>query len=67
MPEAQTRVWIVQDGDTLYVDRNGNGDLTEPGEVTLTPHLKLTVDGVPITLSGATARINVSNPAAGSP
>jgi hypothetical protein len=22
----------VQDGDTLYVDRNGNGDLTEPGE-----------------------------------
>jgi hypothetical protein len=31
-PEAQTRVWLVQDGDTLYVDRNGNGDLTEPGE-----------------------------------
>lgn len=28
-PEAQTRVWLVQDGDTLYVDRNGNGDLTE--------------------------------------
>ena len=26
------RVWLVQDGDTLYVDRNGNGDLTEPGE-----------------------------------
>jgi hypothetical protein len=31
-PEAKTRVWLVQDGDTLYVDRNGNGDLTEPGE-----------------------------------
>jgi hypothetical protein len=31
-PEARTRVWLVQDGDTLYVDRNGNGDLTEPGE-----------------------------------
>jgi hypothetical protein len=31
-PDAQTRVWLVQDGDTLYVDRNGNGDLTEPGE-----------------------------------
>src|SRR5207245_8714637 len=30
-PEAKTRVWLVQDGDTLYVDRNGNGDLTEPG------------------------------------
>src|SRR5579864_2854309 len=31
-PKAQDRVWLVQDGDILYVDRNGNGDLTEPGE-----------------------------------
>jgi hypothetical protein len=31
-PEAKTRVWLVVDGDTLYVDRNGNGDLTEPGK-----------------------------------
>jgi len=31
-PEGKDRVWLVQDGDTLYVDRNGNGDLTEPGE-----------------------------------
>jgi hypothetical protein len=31
-PEAKTRVWLVQDGDSLYVDKNGNGDLTEPGE-----------------------------------
>ena len=31
-PEAKTRVWLVQDGDTLYVDRNSNGDLTEPDE-----------------------------------
>ncbi|MCA9146441.1 MAG: hypothetical protein KDB05_26850 [Planctomycetales bacterium] len=31
-PEAQTRVWLVLDGDSLYVDRNGNGDLTEDGE-----------------------------------
>jgi hypothetical protein len=30
--DARTRVWLVQDGETLYVDRNGNGDLTEPGE-----------------------------------
>jgi hypothetical protein len=30
--EAKTRVWLVRDGDVLYVDRNGNGDLTEPGE-----------------------------------
>lgn len=31
-PEAKTRIWLAEDGDTLYVDRNGNGDLTEPGE-----------------------------------
>jgi hypothetical protein len=42
-PEAKTRVWVVLDlvsepgdpkgnKDALYVDRNGNGDLTEPGE-----------------------------------
>ncbi len=31
-PEAKTRVWLVLDGETLYVDRNGNGDLTEAGE-----------------------------------
>ena len=29
--DAKHGVWLVQDGDTLYVDRNGNGDLTEPG------------------------------------
>jgi len=31
-PQAKTRVWLVRDGNTLYVDRNGNGDLTEEGE-----------------------------------
>ncbi len=31
-PEAKFRAWLVQDGDFLYVDRNGNGDLTEEGE-----------------------------------
>jgi hypothetical protein len=31
-PEAKTRVWVVIDGDAAYVDRNGNGDLTEPGK-----------------------------------
>jgi hypothetical protein len=31
-PKAQTRVWLILDGDTLYVDRNGNGDLTEEGK-----------------------------------
>jgi hypothetical protein len=31
--KAQTRVWLVQDGNRLYIDRNGNGDLTEEGEM----------------------------------
>ncbi|QJX00676.1 hypothetical protein FTUN_8308 [Frigoriglobus tundricola] len=29
---AKHRVWLVHDGDTLYVDKNGNGDLTDGGE-----------------------------------
>ena len=31
-PTGADRVWLVHDGDTLHVDRNGNGDLTEPNE-----------------------------------
>jgi hypothetical protein len=31
-PGAKDRVWLVKDGNVLYVDRNGNGDLTDPGE-----------------------------------
>src|SRR5262245_12310826 len=31
-PEAKTRVWLVLDGEVLYVDRNGNGDLTQEGK-----------------------------------
>ena len=31
-PKANYHVWLVLDGDVLYVDRNGNGDLTEQGE-----------------------------------
>ena len=30
--EAKCRVWLVHDGDILYVDRNANGDLTEPSK-----------------------------------
>ena len=31
-PEAKTRVWLVLDGKVLYVDRNGDGDLTGAGK-----------------------------------
>src|SRR6516164_8912787 len=30
--DAKARVWLALDGDVLYVDRNGNGDLTEKSE-----------------------------------
>jgi hypothetical protein len=30
--EARLKVWVVLDGETLYVDRNGDGDLTGAGE-----------------------------------
>jgi hypothetical protein len=45
-PEAKTRVWLVQDGDTLYVDRNGNGDLTEPGEKVAAENSEDAAEGV---------------------
>jgi hypothetical protein len=31
-PEGADRVWMVLDGDVLYVDRNGDGNLTEAGK-----------------------------------
>jgi hypothetical protein len=31
-PEPRTRVWLVLDGETLYVDRNRDGDLTGKDE-----------------------------------
>ncbi len=46
-PDAAKRVWLVRDGDLLYVDRNGNGDLTEPGErVAADPKISKPKDGV---------------------
>jgi hypothetical protein len=30
-PEARARAWVVLDGDVLYVDQKGDGDLTAPG------------------------------------
>jgi hypothetical protein len=31
-PEAKDRVWLVKDGNVLYVDRNSDGDLTARGK-----------------------------------
>jgi len=30
--QAERRLWVVLDGDALYVDKNGSGDLTETGK-----------------------------------
>jgi hypothetical protein len=39
-PEVKFRVWLVLDGTTLYVDRDGSGDLTQPAKrVTATYYL----------------------------
>ena len=29
---AQSQTWIVRDGETFFIDQNGNGNLTDPGE-----------------------------------
>ena len=35
-PKADFRVWLILDGEKLYVDRNGNGDLTDEKPVAAT-------------------------------
>jgi hypothetical protein len=37
-PEAKNCVWLVNDGDSLYVDRDGSGDLTQADKkISFTP------------------------------
>jgi hypothetical protein len=31
-PQAKVRIWVVKAGDTVFIDRNGDGDLTGSGE-----------------------------------
>jgi hypothetical protein len=39
-PEAKFRAWVVLDGKVLYVDRDGSGDLTQPGKRVATYYQK---------------------------
>lgn len=39
-PEVHSKAWLVLDGDTLYVDRNCNGDLTEAGKRVAMPRFE---------------------------
>lgn len=38
-PDAGFKVWVVFDGETLFVDANGNGDLTDDEPVRFNPAL----------------------------
>jgi hypothetical protein len=37
---AQSKVWLVEDGKLLYVDKNANGDLTDDGPPVAQTHLR---------------------------
>jgi hypothetical protein len=39
--QAAHCVWLVQDGNTLYVDRDGDGDLTKPANKVMANQLRL--------------------------
>jgi hypothetical protein len=39
-PRAEHKVWLVLDGDTLYVDRDGDGDLTGKDEKVKLPAME---------------------------
>ncbi|MCU0704862.1 MAG: RNA polymerase sigma factor [Fimbriiglobus sp.] len=52
--EAKQRVWLVHDGDTLYVDKNGNGDLTDDGEKVAGQKLEGRDGGVGFTVGDVT-------------
>jgi hypothetical protein len=46
-PEAKHRVWLVQDGDVLYADFKGDGDLTRP-EAKIASDKEESRDGSPV-------------------
>ncbi len=64
--EAKLRIGLVLDGDTLYVDRNANGDLTEPGE-RLTCTKRLPEDGLPLQVFHQFTEVDVTGPEGKSP
>lgn len=53
--QAKLAVWLVLDGDVLYVDRNGNGDVTEADERITNP--KKTQEGLFFVLRQTTYEI----------
>jgi hypothetical protein len=55
-PEAGARVWLALDGDTLYVDRDGDGDLTGPGEEVKLPPMRPVGDS-PVLEAGREANL----------
>jgi hypothetical protein len=51
-PEAKTRVWLVLDGDVLYVDRKADGDLTEQDQRFSKKGTSYFVDDLPASYEG---------------
>ena len=71
-PDAGFRAWVVLDGDKLYVDRNGNGDLTDdeavafrPGESTPPKAYVFEVGGIGDAKQEKKYKLNVSTLAVG--
>ena len=58
--EAKTRVWLVLDGKVLFVDRNGDGDLTGAAErVEFFNAERRRFDGVGLSLAGGKVRYSI--------
>src|SRR5262249_30707918 len=60
-PEERARVWLVLDGDILYVDRNGNGDLTEEGNRFVGKATTIQIRNHPEALSGKALTFEIDN------
>jgi len=59
-PEAKMRVWLVLDGNVLYVDRNGDGDLTGKAERVKSFNAKQRrFDGVDLSLAGGKVHYSI--------
>jgi hypothetical protein len=59
-PEAKMRVWLVLDGNVLYVDRNGDGDLTGKAERVKAFNAKQRrFDGVDLSLGGGKVHYSI--------
>jgi len=55
-PQAKARVWLIRDGEVLYVDRDGSGDLTKKGNAVTGVRKKDVSEFVVDALTGADSK-----------